>query len=77
MSRSAWSWRRQRALLLAASDICHICGQPGADSVDHVIPLARGGTDARSNTRPAHMQCNRAKSDRDYAAIVRRYGSLT
>lgn len=70
-------WRELRDRLLKASDICWICGQPGADSIDHVIPLARGGTDDPSNLRPAHMHpCNRAKSDRDIAPIVRRSGAL-
>ena len=37
--------RERNKRILAASDVCHICGEPGADAVDHVIPLARGGTD--------------------------------
>lgn len=53
--------------LLAASDICHICGQPGADSIDHIIPLARGGSEDVSNLAPAHHAvapyCNNRKSD--------------
>lgn len=70
-------WQRIRRQVLATSDICWICGKPGADSVDHKIPLARGGTNHRSNLAPAHMfPCNRSKSDRDHAPIVRRSGSL-
>ena len=65
-----WGGRHAQTLrtrVLRASDVCHICGQPGADSVDHVIPRARGGTDDPSNLRPAHMfPCNRAKSDKDW-----------
>jgi hypothetical protein len=41
---SRWSlkgsrYRRLRALILAASDICHLCGHPGADSIDHLYPV--------------------------------------
>ena len=73
-------WRTLRARILAASDICHICGQPGADAVDHLVPKSRGGTDDPSNLAPAHHDiepfCNRRKSDKDYAPIVRRSGAL-
>ena len=33
---------------------CWLCGQDGADTVDHVIPLNKGGTNALANLRPAH-----------------------
>lgn len=70
-------WQCIRDRILNASDVCYICGKPGADSVDHVIPKARGGTDDPSNLRPAHLHpCNRAKSDKDFAPIVRRSGAL-
>jgi|GEM_PF-3863516 len=59
--------RAENQRILAASDICHICGKPGADAVDHVIPLAKGGRDDASNKKPAHHDvpphCNRRKSD--------------
>lgn len=64
--------------LLRQNDICWICGKPGADSIDHVIPLGPGlGTEDPSNLRPAHMHpCNRAKSDKDHAPIIKRSGAL-
>jgi 5-methylcytosine-specific restriction endonuclease McrA len=66
--------------ILATSDVCHICGEPGADAIDHVVPLARGGTEDPSNLRPAHHDvppfCNRVKTDKDFAPIIRRSGSL-
>jgi hypothetical protein len=38
---------------------CAYCGQPGADSWDHVKPLALGGEHTPSNILPAHLMCNR------------------
>jgi len=69
-------WRTLRARILNASDICWICGQPGADSIDHIVPIARGGTDDVSNLAPACLRCNLAKSDKPYAPIIRRSGAL-
>jgi 5-methylcytosine-specific restriction endonuclease McrA len=50
-----WRWRQVRAQVLAASTTCWLCGGPGADTVDHVVPVAKGGApyDLR-NLRPAH-----------------------
>lgn len=66
----------QNKRILSASDICHICGKPGADAVDHVIPLARGGADDASNKKPAHHDvpphCNRRKSDKLPSEVDRR-----
>ena len=30
--------RERNQRILTPSDLCHICGEPGADAVDHVIP---------------------------------------
>lgn len=50
---------------------CHICGcevdpqlrypNPRSKSLDHVIPLARGGAHTAQNTRLAHLVCNLRK----------------
>lgn len=37
---------------------------PRAGSVDHVVPVTRGGTDERSNLRLAHLHCNTARRDK-------------
>lgn len=53
---------------------CHLCGGsidpalPRLDAmgatIDHLIPLARGGVDELANVAAAHWSCNRAKGDR-------------
>jgi 5-methylcytosine-specific restriction endonuclease McrA len=52
--RGTWSWKQQRKRILAESDICWICGRPGATTVDHLIPLSQGGTNDAANLAPAH-----------------------
>jgi 5-methylcytosine-specific restriction endonuclease McrA len=37
---------------------------PLAPTIDHVIPLARGGWHAPDNVQAAHFLCNSRKSDR-------------
>jgi len=77
--------------LLALSDLCHICGHEGSDAIDHKDPLRPGrgatqGTEDPSNLAPAHHdvacptcghKCNREKTNKPFAPIVRRSGSLS
>jgi 5-methylcytosine-specific restriction endonuclease McrA len=52
---TTYQYRKARARLLAESDVCHLCGHPGADVVDHVIPVASGADpEDTSNWLPAH-----------------------
>ena len=54
---------------------CGICGRmtrrdkawphPKAPTLDHIVPLARGGTHTKTNVQCAHWACNAAKADRD------------
>lgn len=46
---------------------CHLCGkrcEPSEIHIDHVIPLARGGTHTRENVRVACSNCNLKKGPR-------------
>lgn len=62
------------ALTLAEyGTVCHLCRRPGADTADHLIPRASGGTDALDNLRPAHKSCNSARGDRSLAEWFRRH----
>lgn len=48
---------------------CHLCGQDGADSADHVIPRSKGGPVwDLANARPAHKLCNIRRGAQDLAA---------
>lgn len=70
MSRTSdRTYRRNRAIVLAQSDICWLCGRPGADSADHIIPVRDGGSDAVTNLRPAHIDCNRKRGTKDVADV--------
>lgn len=44
---------------------CHLCGEPGATTADHVVPRSKGGTHAIANMKPAHMSCNAARGNMD------------
>jgi hypothetical protein len=48
---------------IIASDPCVWCGG-AADTVDHIQPIARGGTDRWDNYAPACLSCNSAKNTR-------------
>lgn len=42
---------------------CAYCGKPGA-TIDHIIPISRGGRDALDNVQPACRRCNCSKGAR-------------
>lgn len=48
---------------------------PKSPSMDHVIPLSRGGAHAMHNVQSAHLGCNSSKGDRDMADMVIRAGA--
>jgi 5-methylcytosine-specific restriction protein A len=58
LRQSAW-WRRR-----ITTGACHYCGrQVGAKALtmDHIVPLIRGGRSVRGNTVPACKDCNSKK----------------
>jgi 5-methylcytosine-specific restriction enzyme A len=67
---SGWQQQRERDLVLKRDrGICHWCGQPGADQVDHVIAVANGGPDTPANKAPIHSKpCHVEKTVADRRA---------
>lgn len=61
LRQTAW-WRKK-----IARGICHYCGEkfkPSALTMDHLIPMIRGGRSVRENLVPACKPCNDAKKHR-------------
>ena len=55
---SQW-WRRKRS-----AGICYYCGKtfrPADLTMDHLIPIARGGKSVQGNLVPACKECNNKK----------------
>lgn len=55
---SQW-WKRQ-----LAKGVCAYCGKrvsPAELTMDHVVPISRGGKSTKGNVRPVCKDCNTAK----------------
>lgn len=86
MKRNTATRDRDRAYYRRLKANCGICGKPinyelphldpGEYVLDHITPLAAGGTDTRNNKQPAHRICNAKKGAKPHAPIVRRSGTL-
>jgi 5-methylcytosine-specific restriction endonuclease McrA len=58
LRQSPW-WKRKRS-----KGLCHHCGKsfpPGELTMDHLVPLIRGGRSTKGNLVPACKQCNNEK----------------
>lgn len=60
---SAYYQRVRREVLQRDYFTCHYCGQE-ANTVDHLIPISKGGTDEATNMVAACNKCNASKRDR-------------
>lgn len=59
LRKSLW-WQQQ-----LQAGVCHYCGRrvgAGALTMDHVVPVARGGTSTKGNVVPACTDCNQRKN---------------
>jgi 5-methylcytosine-specific restriction enzyme A len=57
--RNTQWWKRKRA-----AGICHYCGRtvgPSELTMDHIVPLARGGRSEKFNLVPCCKPCNTQK----------------
>jgi 5-methylcytosine-specific restriction protein A len=58
LRQTQW-WKRR-----CAKGICHYCGRKTAArelTMDHIVPVARGGKSTKGNVVPACKTCNTAK----------------
>lgn len=62
---------KDRAQVLAEEPCCRLCLTQGkqvkAAEVDHIVPLARGGSDERSNKQALCKPCHATKSKAERA----------
>ncbi len=52
---------------------CYLCSEPikfSEDSLEHKIPLSRGGTNQLNNLDIAHKRCNRKKYNKTYEEYI-------
>jgi len=59
--RSSQWWKRK-----LAKGVCYYCGcsfLPKELSMDHIVPIARGGRTTKGNVVPACKSCNTAKKN--------------
>lgn len=64
-------YAHNRALIRKTATLCAICGMPidkslkfpdpMSISIDHIIPVAKGGKSTLDNLQAAHLICNKAK----------------
>lgn len=66
-------WTRLRAQVLQRDkQVCYLCGGPGADEVDHILPVSEGGSSKPYNLAAVHGSvapyCHRDKTAQQTAA---------
>ena len=71
MSRRRWAWQRARCRVLER-DGHHwvVCGATGIRfDVDHIVPLANGGSNALTNLRTLCVDCHRRRGHTQEAPL--------
>lgn len=57
--RNTQWWKRKRS-----TGVCHFCGRkfpPGELTMEHIVPIVRGGKSTKGNVVPACKECNNKK----------------
>ena len=57
-------------LMLGNHEPCNHCGMT-AEQIDHILPLALGGTDDWYNLQPLCKSCHKVKTDADLRNVMR------
>ena len=67
-------FKKNKKILLRSGNICALCGgyidkslkfpHPMSASVDHIIPVSKGGKSTMDNLQLAHLCCNQSKSSK-------------
>jgi len=60
------SWRRLSRKLREQQPWCSQCGTPSDLTVDHIIPLSKGGTNDLANLRVLCRPCNSSRRSQPY-----------
>jgi len=56
-------YKKLREKILSQCNDCYYCGQE-ATTIDHIIPISKGGISSEDNCVPACHRCNSGKRDR-------------
>lgn len=67
---AAWQRLRLEAFALYGRT-CHLCGLPGADTLDHLDPVSivGGYVPHISRVRPAHQRCNSSRGNKAVSKV--------
>lgn len=67
MYKRKGNYKKIRLELFYLDNTCGICGKEIKDekesTIDHIIPLSKGGADKRHNMQLAHNDCNNKKGN--------------